>query len=344
MAWQRYWTTPYSVTQCSLYGSGYTDECRRLFGFGFSEVHIVIERRVATIYRKEEEQETYTTVIASWMLQDLKRALAIINESMSIADRFLLLVRSDKHDAESYSQFRKLMHDFLPRYITIKWSASGLEDRASPELMAAIEAFVLKTDGIFSIFETFLDGFYAHITSEGKDFALYSALSDPELLHYLTSGELVSESVLRERFDFSIVTFDARETHIVSGKEARTLLSELALEQDVPDTDCLFGKSAYPGKVSGRARIVLRPEEADSVLEGEILITTMTRPEWVTAMKKAAAIVTDTGGLLCHAAIISRELKKPCIIGTVHATRVFKNGDLVEVDADRGAVLKLTSS
>jgi pyruvate,water dikinase len=64
----------------------------------------------------------------------------------------------------------------------------------------------------------------------------------------------------------------------------------------------------------------------------------MTRPEFVPLMKKAIAIVTDEGGITCHAAIVSRELKKPCIIGTKVATQVLKDGDMVEVDANSGIV------
>jgi len=67
----------------------------------------------------------------------------------------------------------------------------------------------------------------------------------------------------------------------------------------------------------------------------------MTQPEFLPAMKKASAIITDEGGLTCHAAIISRELGIPCIIGTKIATKVFKDGDIVEVDATRGIVTML---
>ena len=67
----------------------------------------------------------------------------------------------------------------------------------------------------------------------------------------------------------------------------------------------------------------------------------MTDPRYVPAMKKAAAIVTDEGGITCHAAIVSRELKKPCIIGTKIATKVLKDGDEVEVDAEKGVVKKI---
>jgi pyruvate,water dikinase len=69
-----------------------------------------------------------------------------------------------------------------------------------------------------------------------------------------------------------------------------------------------------------------------------VLVTSMTTPDFIVAMKKAGAIVTDEGGLSCHAAIVSRELKIPCVIGTKIATKVFKDGDRVEVDANKGIV------
>ena len=72
-------------------------------------------------------------------------------------------------------------------------------------------------------------------------------------------------------------------------------------------------------------------------------MTEMTTPEFVPAMLKAAAIITDEGGITCHAAIVAREMKKPCIIGTKIATKVLKDGDLVEVNADNG-VVKLVKS
>lgn len=75
--------------------------------------------------------------------------------------------------------------------------------------------------------------------------------------------------------------------------------------------------------------------------DGNILISQATSPDLISAMKKAAAIVTNTGGLICHAAITSRELKIPCIVGTGNATLIFKDGDLVEVDAQKGTIKKI---
>ena len=72
--------------------------------------------------------------------------------------------------------------------------------------------------------------------------------------------------------------------------------------------------------------------------EGEILVASMTRPEYIPSMKKAIAFITDEGGITCHAAIIAREMKKPCVIGTKIGTKVLKDGDLVEVDANIGVI------
>lgn len=88
-------------------------------------------------------------------------------------------------------------------------------------------------------------------------------------------------------------------------------------------------------------RIIINPNQVKEFNKGDILVTGMTRPEFMPLIKKSVAIVTDVGGVLCHAAIISRELKKPCIIGTKIATKVFKDGDRVEVDANKGIVRKI---
>ncbi len=101
------------------------------------------------------------------------------------------------------------------------------------------------------------------------------------------------------------------------------------------------GSSAQRGIARGIAFVTSSSVEAGNMKRGQILVTPMTSPDFVTAMKKAAAIVTDWGGLLCHAAIISREFGIPCVVGTNIATKVIKSGDMIEVDADEGIVRKI---
>ncbi len=108
-------------------------------------------------------------------------------------------------------------------------------------------------------------------------------------------------------------------------------------DKDLADNNKLAWTIGAPWIIKGRVKVVLDPHITD-FSEGDILVAGMTRPEYVSLMKKAAAIVTDEGGITCHAAIISRELDIPCIIGTKNATRVLKDGDIVEVDANNGVV------
>ena len=104
------------------------------------------------------------------------------------------------------------------------------------------------------------------------------------------------------------------------------------------------GQTGSRGTAKGHARVVLDIYSDHGFKKGEILVTGMTRPEFVPLMKLAAGIVTDEGGITCHAAIVSRELGIPCVIGTRIASRIIKDGDMVEVDADDGVVRIINSS
>ncbi len=102
--------------------------------------------------------------------------------------------------------------------------------------------------------------------------------------------------------------------------------------------DTFSGNIANKGRVEGIVKVITSISQLSKVEEGDILISQFTRPEYMHAIKKSSAIVTNDGGITCHAAIVSRELNKPCIIGTKIATKVLKDGDLVEVNAYQGIV------
>jgi pyruvate,water dikinase len=100
------------------------------------------------------------------------------------------------------------------------------------------------------------------------------------------------------------------------------------------------GLGAAPGQASGRVRRVATLADAGDLGPGDVLVTHMTAPDWVPLMRRAAAIVTDSGGMTCHAAIVSRELGIPCVVGTGTATATLRDGELVTVDATHGVVLE----
>jgi len=100
----------------------------------------------------------------------------------------------------------------------------------------------------------------------------------------------------------------------------------------------LKGAAASVGQASGRVKIVESPKELGKISKGDVLVSKMTNPSYVPAMKRAAAIITDQGGSTSHAAIVSRELAIPCVVGTSEATAILKDGDVVTVDGEAGLV------
>jgi phosphohistidine swiveling domain-containing protein len=164
-----------------------------------------------------------------------------------------------------------------------------------------------------------------------------------ELAAAVSTGDFrhdkIDRTKLRVLFD---KTFILAEGILVSDQELDDLKKkydfDLEREEMAAGADMIKGQTACPGQVSGRVRLILRRNEMENMKEGEILVTTMTTPDFLPAMKKAAAFVTDEGGITCHAAIIAREMHKPCVIGTKVATKALQDGDRVEVDADKGEV------
>ncbi|MHB8419830.1 MAG: phosphoenolpyruvate synthase [Myxococcales bacterium] len=100
----------------------------------------------------------------------------------------------------------------------------------------------------------------------------------------------------------------------------------------------LTGLGAAAGIASGKVRVLQSPREEQRLQQGEVLVAAMTSPDWLPAMRRAAAIVTDGGGMTCHAAIVSRELGLPCVVGARTATKTLHDGDPVTVDGSRGEV------
>jgi phosphohistidine swiveling domain-containing protein len=179
----------------------------------------------------------------------------------------------------------------------------------------------------------------------GLSLALTRYIDADALKEYIRDKNISKlKRVLEER---SRIFCTAREQwtgkhRYIQGEEAKKFLKDkkIMLEEDQELSE-LKGQSVYPGIVSGKAKIVRLSGEVEKLEPGSVLITGMTTPDYLPLIKQSIAIVTDEGGLLCHAAIVARELKKPCVIGTKLATKAIKDGDVIEVDADNGIVRKL---
>jgi len=139
-----------------------------------------------------------------------------------------------------------------------------------------------------------------------------------------------------------VMIFFRGKLQTFSGKDAKAVMNKEKVSQffrkNLGNVTIIKGLTGNAGKISGRVRVIKNKKDMGAFKKGEIVVTHMTTLEFTPLFYKAVAIVTDEGGLGCHAAIVAREFGLPCIVGTKIATKVLKNGNLVEIDADKGIV------
>ncbi|MCI8518647.1 MAG: hypothetical protein HFJ51_00465, partial [Clostridia bacterium] len=156
-------------------------------------------------------------------------------------------------------------------------------------------------------------------------------------------------NVIKNRKDGFAMIWINGKVQTVFGNESLELQAEIArtykslnAEEEKSDRKIILGSIANKGKVRGIARVLNTYQDIYKVEKGDIIVATMTTPDYVSAMEKAAGFITDEGGITCHAAIISREFNVPCIVGTLNGTKEIKDGQMIELDAYTGKVYILT--
>ena len=174
---------------------------------------------------------------------------------------------------------------------------------------------------------------------------------DEKLIPFLFVNELIDKKKSIE--ELTKIALSRKNGLIIFISQKEKLFSKLDYVSSIKKMDEfmhkgidgseLKGSVANKGFVKGIVKLILNEKDFSKFNEGDVLVASMTRIEYVPLMKKAGAIITDEGGITCHAAIVSRELNKPCIIGTKIATKVLHDGDLVEVNANTGLVRIISS-
>lgn len=157
----------------------------------------------------------------------------------------------------------------------------------------------------------------------------------------LTKSQTINHQIINERIEGCILHSKGGKYRVIQGKEIAKFLEKEGLNVKIEQVIELKGVCACGGAAIGKARIIRKASDIGKLKYGEILITAMTTPEFVVGMKKAAAVVTNEGGITSHAAIVSRELNIPCVIGTKISTEVFRDGDILEVKASHGIVRRV---
>jgi phosphohistidine swiveling domain-containing protein len=340
--WYKYWGGTWSLLTCSYWGEVYT----RVMHVGrqltfLDKTVFVIDNGSSGAWTPQISKDRFGTYLARQIEADARFAL-LWSELLKVhTDRirsFMAKHRGQEVSYETYKAYLDMHYDYYIPHIRNKFALDYMDSEQAEKLLPVFQEARLYAEPVFKETEEFLVAVcetISHKTAYPTELLLL--LLKEELHAYFEGQPLPTQDELEKRKQ-CVLLYDQKTFELVLGEEAQDIVVKLESKKE---TNELKGTVAYSGKVTGRVRVVRDPRNAGDFLEGDILVAGMTRPDYLSLMKKAAAFITDSGGILCHAAIVARELNKPCVIGTKVATSVFKDGDIVEVDATNGTVRKI---
>lgn len=335
--WVKNWSGSWSLLFASFYGYNYTERLKKLTGKKFDNNLIISENNTTSNYLPQDELDA----LGKSFSRQIEREGRAVEWSQLVFDRtdeVLSLIKSLKKKKtfkkEDYYALRDAYHLHVPPNFVIKKVADYLPKSLLDNHMELFSKVRIYTEPVYGEIDRMLIKTVESLTKLPKK--LVPFITKWEIEEYLESGKLISKEVLEERINGCAILFNKKgEETFFSSKDLKDLNKQLIGKTNIKE---IKGQIAFKGIVKGTVRIIFDPYKYKIFSKGDILVTGMTRPEYLQLMQKSGAFVTDAGGLLSHAAIVARELKKPCIIGTKIATKVLKDGDLVEVDAEKGIV------
>jgi phosphohistidine swiveling domain-containing protein len=341
-SWIRLWSGRWSVLFTSLYGEMYTSALRRLIGEKFDDIVMVCEEKSRSVFLREAELQRVCGSLAK-EFESEKDAVDWSNRVIRETDSILALcakmkARDDFSGADYETLVSATFSHIAPNFV-IKKVSDYLPREKLDAFLPHFSRARAYTEPVYNEVDEVLKKIAAAAARKAGLSEEFSALlTHEDLRRYFKTGELPNAGELEKRANLFVISCSkGKYAYFVGGEavEAKDAVAKTGAAGFVK------GRTAFPGKARGVVRIIMNPLKAHRFNEGDVLVTGMTRPEFLGYMKKASAIVTDAGGVLCHAAIVARELKKPCVIGTENASKAFKDGDVVEVDADKGIVRKV---
>ena len=341
--WTKIWAGTWSFLSCSHFDQEYTD----LIRFGgrpfLSQSIIFFSKGNSNCWATQNDRDLLGNFLAKEISDDNHKAVEVCNNLKSQVDSILGFIDSTINqniNLSIYNLFLEKVVEYYHHHIYVKYVVDYLPADSLKKLLPYFEEARIYAEIVFKRTEDFIDKLADNISKDlNLPSHLVKCLTHQELENYFKNKIIPPKDLLGQRYHKSVLLFSGQELIVLTGKEVDRIESDIIGLQGFSGQ--IKGSIAFPGKAIGKARVILDPMKAKDFEEGDVLVAGMTRPDYLSLMKKAAAFVTDGGGILCHAAIVARELKKPCIIGTQKSTIFFKDGDLLEVDADKGIVKKI---
>ena len=337
--WEKYWSLNMSIIQAAALARYYTDQIEQHMGKGFSQVLIFSYKGHTSCYLPKAERKIFGEHMIARLLVDPVKFKEFCDQTVSWAGE----VRKKAHEFDnSPGSFKHLSNDisaYTGFHMTPRCLVDFLPKERAAAILKSLEHVRLQGEKV----HTDVDAAFGMMAEEIAKRAGYtpkqvSTCTPDEIESYLSAGKLPQSKDLDARYTASMITAQKGSLVISTGQQVSE--KEHALFGDC-SVSSLAGQTAYAGIVRGEVKIILDPRKASHFKKGDILVTGMTRPDFLPLMEKAAAVVTDSGGILCHAAIVARELNIPTLIGTGNATKTFRDGDHVEVNATKGTIKKI---
>lgn len=335
--WKQMWAGDWNMINATDWGEYYYESV------GMKKIVFLIEAGKISAWSDRVNIDEFAKRMLKKHGNSIEKIKALSVDLKSKTDTVLQYMDENRENInrDVYLQSVKNVREYYIPHIALKYMADYLDPQNVDEYLPILEEARVYAEPVFTETINFDKQLVEQIAKKEKikevNNLLYMTLV--ELKEYFDSGNLPNMNDLENRKNKSVVIFlDSKTPVIFTEGEAEEVIS---LVSKIEDVDILRGKTAFQGKVKGRVRIIMDPGKPGDFAEGDILVTSMTRPEYLQLMKKSGAVITEAGGILSHAAITAREIKKPCVIGTMTATKFLKDGDMVEVDADNGIIKKL---
>jgi len=282
-----------------------------------------------------KEAELFSTSICSYFVEKKGSAQRTSNRLIEHSDNILKFIKTHNSPTlfhERAEIFIDELKTFIAYHIAVKL---GTDFLASKYLSVKPTPEIKKTYAFLEHANKYTDHISPTVTTYFIKLGVSGLL--PEELLSLKKYTHKQKSAKSER---SLI-FISGEKYVFPTSQTKQLYSILqptTSQKNKQLTTVIKGNSVCKGFAKGKARLIISFDEISEILDGDIIVTQSIRPQHYSYMSKVAAIVTDEGGVLSHAAIIAREKNIPCIVGTRNGTNTITNGALVEVDANKGEV------
>lgn len=337
--WEHYLTRPFTLFGASLWQGWYGSEASlNLFGVQMKNALFVEQAEgVARNYRIKKELTRFGEGMKIFLEKDEKKARFLLDEALKLnaeAEKYLSGEKEfgDFSSAVDFLVNLALRATVLPFWILHFSTVTKYNDENLAKIAEKLRGISHYPNMVSKIVTPLAQKI---LEEKGEDKKYADLLTVSELL----SGKVASveqrgkEKEKGKRFLYEVFGGEEKVSFV---DDVPAIIGTL---EHVPVLSGeVRGQTAYKGKVVGTARVVYGIDKNAIFNKGDILISINSNPSLMPFLEKCGGVVTDEGGIMCHAAIIAREMKKPCVIGTKFATSLIKDGDLVEVDADNGVV------